>query len=301
MQAMNQFEEHYVEPVVYPPTSQAIFRMGEEVVKIIAAKIFLEYLGQSFLNHPKVISKEDVHTATVIAPIGEEIVFRCFILGGIRTVQRILNAFEKKESEDIEKGEEVDSWSKKSFFYIRLGSNFYDNSPQDLKEDDFVITLYPPITEEMLVRIYMRIIDPWGGEHSGLTKEELKERCQQIFRIHLAALIFAAAHLGNHHPTKADALIQFTWTYIGGIIYGYLSEKYGSLVPGIIAHGFNNSIATAAQIYPEASPFLLLALLVNRVAFYVLATTFINKGTNHSEAQPETEMELDSELLIEVD
>jgi hypothetical protein len=315
MQAMSHFSENYVEPVIYHPVSQFAVKLGIEVIKIIAAKIFLEYLGNCYLKNPARISKHEVYKIIIEAPIREEVFFRLVVLQGIHLAQIALNHFKKDES----------------IVRIQLASTIF-GSP-DPQSDKFVITMYPPLMEEMLCQAYVHsiywitkiakcIFDrmylasglfanefeqtdsfvipinlpleqelicrgirkgiswiniPPDGIPDESIEENKKEVLQQIFRIHLAALIFAAAHLHNSHQNKTRVLTQFAWSYIGGVIYGYLSEKYVSLAPGVLAHGFNNILANAGRIYRDFVPFIIVALFVNRIVTYILAVTSIDR------------------------
>lgn len=194
----------YMEPVlqnrVYKGTSAVIV----EMVKIIAAKILLEFVARRYLNN---VSSEypvkQIYMITIFAPIAEEILFRGFLLQGIHLTQ--------------------------------MGWNYL------------------------------------GGRE--LTEEDLT--AQQVFRVHLSAIIFGAAHFTNPHENATSALIQFTWSYFGGVAYGYLSEKYGTLSVSILAHGMNNTLAVAGGIY--GSPVFLIAVIVNKIAVYNIAVTSINE------------------------
>jgi membrane protease YdiL (CAAX protease family) len=191
-----------VQPLIYNPAIQFVFRAVVEVVKVVAAKLFLEFLGRQFLNNASKVAPREVFVITVFAPVVEEILFRGILLRGIHSVQKGWNYLKGKE----------------------------------------------------------------------LSEKDVK--AQQIFRVHLSALIFAAAHLTNPHKTVTSALIQFSWSYFGGVTYAYLSEKYRTLSVNILAHGFNNCLAVAARIYPaECAPLFLLAILVNKVGAYLLAVS----------------------------
>jgi membrane protease YdiL (CAAX protease family) len=201
------FIENYIDPVIHHPVSQLAFRMVVEVVKIVAAKVFLEFLGKQFLNQVAKITPREIHIMTVFAPVVEEIIFRGVLLRGIQLTQKAWN---------------------------------------------------------------------WNDNRNDLTDEE--EATQLKFRVRASALIFAAAHLMNPHKNIYSALIQFTWTFIGGLTYGYLSEKYKTLSVGILAHGLNNSLAVAASIYPaHLVPAFLLAVFINKLGAYVLAVTTIDE------------------------
>ena len=196
----------YMEPVLQNPVYKGTSAVIVEMVKIIAAKIFLEFLARRFLNN---VSSEypvkQVYMITIFAPIAEEILFRGFLLQGIHLAQ--------------------------------IGRNYLYGL--ELTDEDFA--------------------------------------SQQVFRVHLSAIIFGALHLMNPHERAASALVQFTWSYFGGVAYGYLSEKYGTLSVSILAHGMNNTLAVAGGIYDSYSAIFLLAIFVNKIAVYQIAATSIDE------------------------
>jgi membrane protease YdiL (CAAX protease family) len=208
MQNLNHvtFSEKYFKPVIDHPVTRYGFMIVAEVVKIVAAKMFLEFLSRRLWNHSSKLPFRNVYIAVVFAPVVEEIIFRGILLRGIHLIQKV-------------------------FRKVCLS----------------------------------------GGAISEQTR-----KTDQIFRVHLAALIFAGSHLLNPHRNAVSAGIQFCWTYIGGVTYGYLSEKYQSLAPGMIVHGINNSLATSATLHPKMMPWCLLALMVNKLAAYILAITEID-------------------------
>lgn len=135
------------------------------------------------------------------------------------------------------------------------------------------MTVLAPVLEEVLFR---GILLP--GIHcmqyllskNDLTDEELEK--QRNYRVQLSALIFGAAHLTNPHEHVAGALIQFTWSYIGGVVYGHLSEKYQTLSVSILAHALNNSLAVASMlaVTDGRKGFFLIAVFVSKIGIYVL-------------------------------
>jgi hypothetical protein len=309
MQVIHHFSKNYIEPIgnYLVPAMQVGSKVVIEVVKIVAAKTFLEHLGLSYLNDPKKISRRDVYLTTITAPLWEEIIFRFGVLKGIHAIQIMLD---------------------KSHF--KLDSTLFGPSDQeDVQATENTIIIYPPLVEEMVFRGYFAVVKLvnavarymfdhiyitssftfFESEQSdvftiqcslplecdliyhvikkGISLIELpldegvelseEQKIQMVFRVHLSALIFASAHLSNPHTTKAQALLQFVWTYLGGIIYGYLTEKYHSLAPSIIMHGINNSLATASAIYSKKLDVLVIALISNRIFGYMLAVTQIDK------------------------
>src|SRR5580658_4073943 len=109
------------------------------------------------------------------------------------------------------------------------------------------IVIIGPVLEEFLIRGLLQRGIGLGQKYWNeyvlkreLTSNEIK--VQTLFRIQLSAIIFAALHLLNPHETRTNAMIQLTWSYIGGMVCGLTSEKYGTLSISIIAHGLNNGI-----------------------------------------------------------
>jgi len=267
---------------LYPRLSLGLFfaaKLTMEIIKIVAVKIFLEFLAERFLNAPKKVAPSKVYKSVISGPAIEEVIFRIYILQGIHLVQNTLNEFDNESAFEEE--------GFKPRYRIHLNTSFsHSSTPQYQQSDVFVIPICVPVVEEIICRAYVGLIYKVNQIFSyamskifGYDIEEDEktenEQIQQIFRIHLAALIFAASHLGNDHANTASALKQFCWTFVGGIVYGYLTEKYQSLAPGILFHGFNNALVTAAKIYPEMSHYIVLALLANRVASYILGVTSI--------------------------
>ncbi len=195
------FIENYVEPVILHRVCQIAFRVVVEIVKIVAAKMFLELLCRRFLLENANLSSQKIFLIVVVSPVVEEILFRGLLLGTIYLAQ----------------------------------------------------------------------------------KADIGEREKRAQRVHISALFFAAAHLANPHPTITSALIQFTWCYMGGITYGYLTEKYHTLSVGILAHGFNNALVVAAVLSSSNKMTIKTvlifwgAIMANQLTWYILATTNIEE------------------------
>lgn len=208
MNRINYFHENYVQPVfdnkIVIELARRAFVIIAEIVKIVAAKMFLQFITKQFLFNNSKISAETAIITCIIAPVLEEIVFRGVLLKGIHLIQITWNYCKKND----------------------------------------------------------------------LTKED--ELGQQIFRVRLSSLVFAAAHLLNPHKNLIAAGIQFTWALLLGSNCGYLTEKYHTLSIGILIHGFNNSIAIGAEVYSEQyAPLFLLAIAVNALIADVLVETNI--------------------------
>ncbi|CUI17530.1 hypothetical protein PNK_1925 [Candidatus Protochlamydia naegleriophila] len=194
------FMERYVGSVIHHPVSQFVTATVVELVKIVAAKMFLEILLERALGQAKMPVKA-VWTIAVAAPVIEEIIFRGVLQRGVGLVQKGWNHF---------------------------------------------------VTQREL------------------SQEELA--VQRTWRIQITAIVFAAAHLMNPHSSTAAKLTQFTWCYVGGVAYGYLSDKYKTLSVSILAHGFNNMLALCIATYadPRVTLVCLAAVVINPIASYTL-------------------------------
>ena len=83
------------------------------------------------------------------------------------------------------------------------------------------ITLLAPLLEELLFR--------------GAIQGELARRCSPWKAIIISSLIFGVIHL---NPA------QIPFAFLLGILFGWLYYRTGSLLPGIVGHVLNNSVAT---------------------------------------------------------
>ncbi len=126
-----------------------------------------------------------------------------------------------------------------------------------------VVAVLPGICEELFFR--------------GFILRGVRQRCSDEFAIVLVGLLFGAFHFDPY---------RFFPTSLLGMLFGSMVVKTGSLVPGMIAHAVNNSIAIlisfAAQTLPAQAdapltpdelfslPYLLAALPVALIAASVL-------------------------------
>lgn len=83
-----------------------------------------------------------------------------------------------------------------------------------------VVAVLPGVCEELFFR--------------GFILRGVRQRCSDDFAIILVGLLFGAFHFDPY---------RFFPTSLLGMLFGYLVVKTGSLVPGMIAHAVNNSIA----------------------------------------------------------
>jgi Type II CAAX prenyl endopeptidase Rce1-like len=153
--------------------------------------------------------------------------------------------------------------------------NILKPSPKIWREVTFSI-VYAPILEEIIFRcVFQGGIFLMQRRWNDLNKQVLSEKdkkMQQRFRIFLAAFIFGAAHVFNEKTAILRVTGMFS-SFLGGICYGYLVEKYRTLSISIFVHGLHNSLKYASILYPSKSTLFLLAIIVNRVCAFILGTT----------------------------
>lgn len=152
-------------------------------------------------------------------------------------------------------------------------------------EEIWVPILFGSITEELLFRGAIQntigwIQKKWTSKVK-LSEEDLKS--QQVFRVHLTAILFGLYHLTNN-PLS---IIQASLVYLPGTSYSYLKEKYNTLSITILAHGIHNAIVGCALVSLERlsqkSIYLILAsqsaclivVIVNEIFWYRLSRGLI--------------------------
>lgn len=105
-------------------------------------------------------------------------------------------------------------------------------------------------------------------------REQVNAKLNRIVRVHLSAIIFAAHHLLiSRSYSKISIAVNFINSYMGGAIYGSLTEECRSLAPAILAHGISN-IGVSFVNPTQASMGCYLAL---RVMIYLLTANRLNK------------------------
>jgi membrane protease YdiL (CAAX protease family) len=74
-----------------------------------------------------------------------------------------------------------------------------------------------------------------------------EQKIKKRVRIAVAAALFSMSHL-NRQASFNSNLIKLSVTFIAGMNYGFLSEKYCSLSLPILAHGVNNLLVHYAMV-----------------------------------------------------
>jgi membrane protease YdiL (CAAX protease family) len=109
-----------------------------------------------------------------------------------------------------------------------------------------------PLKEEIRFRgVFQRGIAlsqmAWNAFQGKKTLSQNEILFQERIRIHASAILFGLRHIKLERSVRSN-LVSFTWTYLAGLNYGYLSEKYKTLSLGIVAHGFNNAIGQLVDL-----------------------------------------------------
>ncbi len=162
-----------------------------------------------------------------------------------------------------------------AYFLKYMSKRFvYDGPSKYIAQRIYEMTVFAPVAEEILSRlIVLRGIHllqyGWNYMRGNQLSEE-DQKVQQVARVQLAAIFFSLTHLYEPHRNAKNLLIQCTWAYLGGVTYGYLSEKYG-VASSILAHGSNNFIVCLAAFNPSLYSYHISALMLNKLGLFILA------------------------------
>ena len=120
-----------------------------------------------------------------------------------------------------------------------------------------VIGIMPGITEELLFRGYIqtRLCERWGP----------------FWAIIWTSLMFGIMHLD---------LVQGSYAVAVGVVLGYITERTGSIIPAMICHGVNNTVATllTAAKTDLATPGANTIALTISATVVVLAVWYLRKN-----------------------
>ncbi|MBA3720986.1 MAG: CPBP family intramembrane metalloprotease [Parachlamydiaceae bacterium] len=127
-------------------------------------------------------------------------------------------------------------------------------APDAMKAAIFTGVVLAPIVEEILFRQllqgFLHMLQKFKNRF--IAKEAPNPqnlKAQEIFRVRVTAVLFGCVHLLNPHTHVIFAAIQFTSATLGGLCYGYLSEKYNTISLTILAHGMHNALLCGAVCY----------------------------------------------------
>src|ERR1700761_9359282 len=91
------FQKNYIAPIVNHRLSQSAYQVISEVVKIIAAKIFLDFLSKVVIGEVSPVLRDRIWPVLILAPVIEEIIFRGILLKGIKLIQGSDDQLSKKD------------------------------------------------------------------------------------------------------------------------------------------------------------------------------------------------------------
>ena len=134
------------------------------------------------------------------------------------------------------------------------------------------IGLMAPILEELLFR----------GAIQGYLQKVCKKPWSAII---ISSLIFGVVHM---NPA------QIPFAFLLGMMFGWLYYRTGSLLPGIVGHALNNTIAGINMIiYGNATieeqienPIAMWAWSAVAMVIFILSTIWLNRNLNDKSLQP---------------
>jgi membrane protease YdiL (CAAX protease family) len=103
----------------------------------------------------------------------------------------------------------------------------------------FAAVVAAPVAEEFLFR---RVLQGWLEGWL----EPREPRLGGMTAVVLSSLAFAAAHVGQG--------MGWVPLFFFGLVVGYMARQTGSIVPGIILHGFFNAVSVALVLVQAAAP-----------------------------------------------
>lgn len=146
-------------------------------------------------------------------------------------------------------------------------ASFFPGDAESAEAGSQAVGLLTVITTSILAPIAEEI-----GFRGVLMGGLLRMRCKPWLAIMLSAIVF-----GLFHGTD----IHFLGATLFGIIIGWVYWRTGSLIPGIIAHIVNNSIAIAFVFIPsdyEPSQMLLAIILVISLTMLTIGLRWVKKA-----------------------
>lgn len=141
--------------------------------------------------------------------------------------------------------------------------------------------VYGPFLEEIIYRGYLqRGIEFIQHSYNTCWKKnhltETEKKAQQIFRLRVSSFIFGISHIFNSIPS----IQQCITSGLGGMAYGYSSEKFQTLSLSILAHGINNTLVSVGMALIrrkiQAGSLIIPILMIHKLFWYYLGTNTFN-------------------------
>lgn len=106
-----------------------------------------------------------------------------------------------------------------------------------------------PVIEELVFRTLLQT-----GVSSALSLLNIDEETQELIAVILTAIVFGLAHFYNPHDLIEHNLCHFINCTIGGIVLGFLYERYGFIASAASHTLFNTTLLTIASLISGALP-----------------------------------------------
>lgn len=172
-------------------------------------------------------------------------------------------------------GKEIGQCACSIFLAVKMADQF--KKPRSLSAKCFSKIVISSVAEELLFRgLVQEIILPVGFycyktyiKKVELTEEDVKT--QRVYSIYMTAALFSAVHLLNP-LSKTQKLLQCTFSFVAGVIYGRLEENYKTLSLPILAHSINNFVFCLQLTAAVSGPVALGLVIANGWVFHFIAT-----------------------------
>ncbi len=159
----------------------------------------------------------------------------------------------------------------------KLTTFFFSSLPAAIP----IIVLAPfleEITFRGLVQDVVKDIQKLLNRCKVKTSKQLTD--QKIFRVAIVGIMFGAAHLTNPY-SLAQRILQAVHTTFLGFNTALMKEETGSLIPCVIAHAINNTIAVVMYVGAVSLTVGYTCFAIYRVALMVISCAGL-ENTKHT-------------------
>lgn len=141
-----------------------------------------------------------------------------------------------------------------SVLFLNLCSQYWVKSGSTILKRQFLVaTVLMPVMEEVICRFFIlrsvQYLQQKWNQYNGkpvLTAEE--EQRQQMFRVHLTAIVSTFLHLFRYSYNEKTVVYQGLMAYVNGVGCGYLNDKYQHFSSGVLLNGLHHFCTNAGLI-----------------------------------------------------
>ena len=243
------FVDNYMRPIARYQAVQFVYKATVEIVKVVAAKVFLEFISKRYLNAPLIMPFKSVYETVVLAPLLEEILFRFLILKSIHLFQELMNMLSHKGTVDDEK--KLNQQIFRVHFTALIFGLVHLTNPHKTAKSAAIQVVWSALGGE----VYGNMAEKYHSIFPSILSHALNNAMVCVAVIYQVSIpLFVASLIVNRMA-----------------LYLLSRPSKPAFVPAILSHAFNSGIF-ALMIYqetnPSAIPLLLGAMIVNRMALY---------------------------------